>query len=435
MKHYYWKSVLDELLAKWKLVLVFAVILAGMAAVPGYKRADVTGSLSAEEKADIKEYEEQLETYTNQIKEIENSIEQTEKEAESMQQYVDNALYMKINSQSIPVVNMQYAVTDTMNTGNVLSGFVLWCANGSLQEALEASYDETQAGYIREMISWETNGNMLSIKVYHPDESGAKQAAQIVKEALEAYKPVIEKVQGEFTLKEVKTSSYVQADMNVANNQNAKYDSLKSYMATLADYNGRLATYRMNKSDYEKNHKPEVMEAAAPGKKIIVIYAVFGALLAVVLWFVWYTLRYILSDRIRSAKELGCTDVPVFCRISQKEAENLETVSEAVKKCAIDAKLLAEEKKNASLCISLLSEDKTTADVTGQLIKALEEQQIGTTCYGAGADDAAALHSMIQAKQCIIVVKAGTDTYPQLAERIQLCRKYRSDVWGCVVVE
>lgn len=435
MKRYYWKSMLDDFISKWKIIAVFVVLVTGIASVLGYKNSNAVNALSEEQKKTVEAFQAQIATYDTQIEEMQKSISQAEQEKAVIQDYVDNALYMKLDAQNVQAVNVQYAVTDTMNTGNVLSGFVTWLGNGPLQEVLEQKYEPKEAGYIKEMMYWGTNGNLLDVTIYHVEMAKAEEVAGLVKDAMEAYEPTMEKVQGKFTLKEVKTTSFTKVDMNVANNQNAKRDSLKNYTTTLADYHGRLNSYRTSKANYEKENTPEVMEAAAPGKKLIMVYAIFGVMLGVVMSFAWFTFRYILSNRIHSAKELLRAKMPVFGSIAQNAGIESPEVSTMLEQCAMELKFLAAKKNTKNLCIRTMCGQEESDDIVTKLTGLLEKEQLTTVQSDSEKEDTQALRQMIEVKHCLLVVKVGKNTYPQLQKQLELCNKYQVEVWGCVVIE
>ncbi len=42
---------------------------------------------------------------------------------------------------------------------------------------------------------------------------------------------------------------------------------------------------------------------------------------------------------------------------------------------------------------------------------------------------------MVKTKYAVIIVKAGENTYPQLASQIGACQKFGISLWGCIIVE
>ena len=134
-------------------------------------------------------YNEQLEAYDTQIEESQTNIEMIEEEISKLQKYIDESIYMKLEPLNIQVSTAQYAVTDTVNIGYVLTSMTNYLAYGNIQEILEKEYGETEASYIREVLSWPTNGNIINITINHYDKEQGKKILKTIQDGLESYIP------------------------------------------------------------------------------------------------------------------------------------------------------------------------------------------------------------------------------------------------------
>ena len=216
----------------------------------------------------------------------------------------------------------------------------------------------------------------------------------------------------------------------MTNVQNGKLDTLKNYNISLADYNTRLASNKSSKSDYIENNKPEVMEASAPGNILVVKYAILGIIAGCVIPLAVLSLRYLLSDRIRSSMELMNTDMPVFTCYSQKE-----NGASGIATGITELKLLAKKYQAEGFYLNLLSENEAVIKTADEITETFKENKISVASGKVSNENAAELESMIEKKYTVMVIKAGENTYPQLASQIRTCQKFGIPVWGCIVIE
>ena len=429
-KNYYFKNIADSFINHWKVIIPFIILCTAALSVLGYQQANQLKNLTKEQQEEVDLYNEQLEAHDTQIEESQTNIEMIEEEISKLQKYIDESIYMKLEPLNIQVSTAQYAVTDTVNIGYVLTSMTNYLAYGNIQEILEKKYGETEASYIREVLSWPTNGNIINITINHYDKEQGKKILKTIQDGLESYIPEIVKVQGEFKFNKLESKYYVRADNDVTNVQNSKMDTLKNYNVSLADYNSRIASNKNAKADYIEENKPEVMEAAAPGNILIVKYAVFGIILGIVLPFVIISFHYLLSNRIRSAKELMNAEVPVFPCSKGKNGEKPDAGTGIT-----ELKLLARKYGTDRFFLNLLSGDDSVKGVAEDIKEAFEESGILVSAGVMAGEKNEALEDMVEDKYAVVIIKAGENTYPQLAKEIRTCQKFGIPLWGCIVVE
>ncbi len=336
---------------------------------------------------------------------------------------------MKLDPMNIYVSVAQYAIADTADPGGVMYGLTNFFAYGNAQQCLEAEYGSDKSGYLRELFSWATNGNILNITVLHYEQEEGKKILKILQKGLEEHVPEVINIYGQFSLKPMESTFYTKTDNDLTNAQNGKMDTLKNYNISLADYKSRVASNKSAKETYIEDNTPDVLESAAPGNKTLIIYIIFGLLFGCIVPFAVLILRYIVSDRIRSAKELVNMDIPVFSCNSQKEEDLNQTLEVAelglmVKKCGADGFFL-----------NLLSEDETVKDMSNKIISAFKEKEIVVSAGVMAGENVAELEKMIEKQYAVMVLKANENTYPQLSKQMGACQKFGVPVWGCIVIE
>lgn len=428
-KSYYFRKIFDDYISHLKIIVLFIVICVLVLGVIGYRQANQIKYLSDEEQEKVDIYNEQLDAYDKQIEEAQGNIDIIEEEIEKLQKYIDEADYMKLDPMNIYVSVAQYAIADTADPGGVMYGLTNFFAYGNAQQCLEAEYGSDKSGYLRELFSWATNGNILNITVLHYEQEEGKKILKILQKGLEEHVPEVINIYGQFSLKPMESTFYTKTDNDLTNAQNGKMDTLKNYNISLADYQSRVASNKSAKETYIEDNTPDVLESAAPGNKTLIIYIIFGVLFGCIVPFAVLILRYIVSDRIRSAKELVNMDIPVFSCNSQKEEDLNQTLEVAelglmVKKCGADGFFL-----------NLLSEDETVKDMSNKIISAFKEKEIVVSAGVMAGENVAELEKMIEKQYAVMVLKANENTYPQLSKQMGACQKFGVPVWGCIVIE
>lgn len=429
-KNYYFRCIADDWIQYWKKIVLFAAICAVISGILGYRQIDRVNNLTDRQQQEVDVYKGQLAAYDKQIEEAQGNINITLEEIETLQKYVDEALYMKLDAVNLQAATAQYVVTGIPDVGGVVNLMVNYLAYGNVQECLEAEFGSSEAGYIREVLSWSVNGNILNITVLHYDKGQGQKILETVQKGLSGHVPEIEKIYGEFSLQQLESAFYTKVDNDVANVQNGKLDALKSYNNSLADYKSSLASSKSSKAEYMENSRPEVMEASAVGKVLLIKYFIFGIIAGCVIPMAALSLRYLLSDRIRSEKELIHTDMPVFSCGNWKGDGISGTVTGIM-----ELRLLAKKYGAEGFYLDLLSENEAVIKTVNELVKELKENGIIASSGAVSGNDEDSLKSMIEKRYAVMVIKTGENTYPQLAGQIRICQKFGISVWGCIAIE
>ena len=98
----------------------------------------------------------------------------------------------------------------------------------------------------------------------------------------------------------------------------------------------------------------------------------------------------------------------------------------------MELKFLAKKYCAEGFYLNLLSENEAAIKTVNEITKALKENGISVASGAVSSKDS--LERMIEKKYAVMVVKAGENTYPQLAGQIRTCRKFGIPVWGCIVI-
>ena len=430
MKSVYFSNLIEDLYKKRIIIGIFVLACTMLFAILGYRKAVPKLSLNKQQLDEVDKYTERLAAYDSMIADIEDSLSLTNLQIDSLQTYIDNSIYMKIDSQNIQTASVQYGIQSDGEIDNILSALTLYVNEGGLKEALSEEFTNLNTEYWKEIISCSTNGNVLNISLIHYNADDAKRILDIIKTRLQNQVATIASVQGTFSLSEIDSSYYIKSDISVANTQNSTRNNLKNYITNRSDLNNKLISQKNAKSAYIEKSKPQSLPDTSVNKAANIIkYAISGFLFGIILPCICFMLQYILGNRIRSAKDIENYNVPVL-NIGLMP----DTYIHSLDRSLIDIKLLLQQHQLSSLFLNALSEQPRVREAVNDY-KTLTEQAGIPTVEGYNTfEDADELQQMISIKNCILFIKVGKDTYPQLEQQLNLCRSFKIDILGCIIV-
>lgn len=429
IKTLYVRNVVEDLLKKKKTVGTFIVVCAVLFGLLGLRQGGKTAELTEEQKQQIEEYNMKVAEYDDSIEDVKKSIEEADKQIEGLQEYIDNSIYMQVDSNNVQVVSVQYGLKTNNNVGNICNTLITYINDGGLKEPLDAEDEDLNIKYWRDVVGAYQSGNTLTLYVCHYDMEQARRIMEIMKERITEYLPQVRRVQGDFTLEELKTSEYTKADAGVTNNQNNNRNNLKNYITNRADLNSKLVGYQNNRTNYIEKNQPENMEAASVNTKLLVVeYMLLGIIFGALAAFVCVALKYILGDTLRNANDLKETDLNLLGTYyaTGKYAPGLE-------RSMMDVEILVRDSRRVFM--NMLSDDELSRKVAGDCKNALETMNIEATSGSDIKNSAEELKRMIECGSCVLIAQAGKTTYHQLEQMTQLCGRFHVSVLGCIVIE
>ena len=431
LKTLYIRNIAEELLAKRKPVTIFILLCAALFAVLGVRQGSVAHTLSEEQQQEIAEYQDKIKEYDEALADIAAGQKEVEKQVAELQEYVDNSIYMQIDPQNVQVVSTQYGLQTGGNVGNIYNSFITFINDGGMKESLPEESRDLKVEYWRDIINPYQSGNVFTITVIHHDAAQAQEIMDIVKQRIQDHVPQVKNVQGDFNLIDMGTSTYVKSDVNIVNGQNGHRNNLKNYVNNRADFHSKLISTQTNKENFIEKNEPETLEASAPGKLTTIIkYVILGIIFGIALPCAAIALRYILSDRLRSGKDLKDSSLNVLGTYGEQKKHQPE-----LERTLMDIQALAGEAQVPSVYLNALSDDDISKNVSDTYAKALTEAGLPAEAGTGAGEHAAELKKMIAGKSCILVAQAGKTTSQQLEQQLELCARFKVAVLGCVVIE
>ena len=430
MKSVYFSNLIEDLYKKRIIIGIFVLVCTMLFAILGYRKAVPQLSFNKQQLDEVDKYNERLSEYDAMIADIEGSLSLNNQQIDSLQTYIDNSIYMRIDSQNIQTASVQYGIHAEGAVDNILSALTMYVNEGGLKDALTEEYANLDTEYWKDIITCSTNGNVLNITVIHYDVDDVKKILDIIKTRLQNQVATIASVQGNFSLSEIDSSYYIKSDISVANKQNGTRNNLKNYITNRSDLNNKLISQKNAKNSYIEKSKPETLPDTSLNITANTIkYALSGFFFGIVLPCICFMLQYILGNRIRSAKDLESYNIPVL-----NIGLGPDTYTHSLDRSLIDIKLLLQQHQLSSLYLNALSEQPRVQKAVNDYKTLTEQAGIPTTEGYNTFEDADELQQMISIKNCILFIKTGKDTYPQLERQLNLCRSFKIDILGCIII-
>jgi len=402
-----------------------------MFGIAGYKKGISSTHPSKEQEEKIQDYESKIADYDSTLLELNNGIELAQKQIDQLKEYVDNSIYMKLDSQNIHAASAQFAILNSGNTGNILTSFTYYINEGGLLEELSAEYGNVDTNYLKEIIASSTGSNILNITVYHYEKSQAEKLIKSIETCLNKQATQIAKAQGTFLIQKISSSSFTKVDINVANAQNNNMNNLKNFLSNKVDLENKRIAQENNKISYmEKNESKVAAITQVNPYKEGIKYAVLGAVFAVLLLWCYYSIKFILGDHLKSKKDLSSASLPVISTYSSQRG-----YSPSLDRVLMDIQLWSEQYNMTKIFISMLSGSELAKKVVVDYLEKIDQTGLTVSTGYHVNDDAEELRNMISAKHCIVIVQVGKTTYSQINDQIELCEKFGIKILGYVVAE
>jgi hypothetical protein len=409
-----------------KLLFAFVLLFTAVFAVGGYKK-----QLSQEHEKKVQYYQNTVADFDITISELDRSLELVQKQIDQMQDYMDHSIYMKLDSQNIYAASVQFAISDTGNTGNILNSYTYFINEGGLLSDLSKEYGDLDTKYLKEIIMSSIGSNILNITVYHHEEDQAQKLLESIENHIGGQTSVITKAQDMFSIQKISSSSFTKADINVANTQNNNTNNLKGFLNNKVDLENKRISQESGKSAYiEKNESKFAAIAQIDPLKEGIKFAVTGAVFGILLLWCFYSIKFILSNFLKSKEDLLSANLPVIATYSSAKG-----YVPSIDRTALDIQLWLEQYQMTGVFINALSEDELTKRVVADYINKISQLDLSVDTGYHVNDDVEELRNMINAKYSIAIVQVGKTSYSQISEQIAVCEKFGVKILGYMVVE
>ena len=421
-------------------VITLAVLLAFTAI--GYTKAKKDAEKVSEQQEKIDTYLSQVEKYETAIADSKEALKKAEEQHASLQEYVDNAVYMKLDSNNVWVGSVQYTVQpgEGTNTGNVLNAMNLYVTQGGLKEDIGEEHGELGVKYWSEVIGTNINGQTLSVTIMQSSEELAKRSIEVIKERLVAHAPVVAESHGKFEFVEQATSIYTKSEAGIVNTQNSRRNDLKNYETNHSDIEKRIFNEQNTLDQYIENNKPDSLEVQHTSMvKTVVMFAVIGLLVGLWIAIGIVLIDYIAGNRVKNEEDVKKLGLEILGVNDFKKGFIPDAAQTAV---GINGLLIHKEtlplldaptKDGVALYDIAKSED--TVKVCDEYTNALKDTGCAVSYVDSADNGADSLKELLGHGSAVIVASAGDSRIEKIQEALRKFEHYGIHCLGAIVLK
>ena len=443
------RDLFFHLCYRWRSLIVAALVgavLSGGFQYYSIYRIHSEGKQTKEEK----QYVIDLQNYQDSVKNAKNSIRTYNKLMKEKNDYLDESVYMSLDSQNEWMAYKRYyikldqAVLDALpeSVQEDPADYVAAVYVSTLKSGLNATEIEELLGtgrkeYIDELvnISADNATNTITVLVIGADEETVrKQLDYFINRLMEVSMPLAQQV-GAHTLATVNEDCLTRMD----NNLSAKQDEINQQ---LVDWQEALKEQREALNALEDKKEPK-----APGMHLM-RYSVTGIMLGVILLAGIYLVKYVLSDRLRAGRELTARfGLPVYGEFTKSRARRPgKGLDKLFEKWEFNHSITDPEVVNSGIC-ALLAEQfggkkvLLTGTVAETRLSALADglrRKLDGTCEivskGGLPVDTDAIAEVKDADAVILVEEKRTSRMADVERAAEMLLIGKADVKGCIVL-
>lgn len=414
---------------KSNIILVAVIMFLSIIAVLGlgiyqYNNA---GALTPEQKEEIDDYDEKLANYEDYVVQADTALTLAIEQRDAVQEYIDNSIYMKIDSQNIQVATAQFAINTAGNLGNIQNAIMVFVNDGGLKKSLGEVDTELNVEYWRDIVAISNNGNMLNVTVMHYDMDVAKGIRDIVVERINGEHDRIASIHGEYECILSDTSEYVKADVNVTNAQNSIKTNLKGLINSVGDQESRLNGGNISLQKFIEDNEPRPVTVVKKGlPKTLAIFTVLGIVVGIVLNILILYVKATMSSKVMSYRDLERAGLIVWNVCNVVKNKNLVEISKSAQELP-----LALRDTDTVVFYSLVNDEKIE-----KIVKAYIENAVGIR-YATHIENAekSAFPILSKSKNVLTFVKYNKTTYAEIEKCIDTYSKYGIHNIGFVIVK
>lgn len=370
-------------------------------------------------------FEENLQIYDLAIQDLESGISNLRTVIDTTQNYLDNSVYMNLDSQNICVSTVHYVVEGN-DYSKVISNLSAYVNDGSIISNM-LEYDEEISGeYLQEIIYCTSNSNTFVVAVMHYDQQQANYLMELVDACIMQHLPQVKYVLGEFEMQQVDSASYIKADAAILTAQNNQLNSLKGHQSSMSDLEQKLANEYVLRNQYVMENQPYY--ATTSNKTILAVHVLAGIIAGVIVTLVLWILYYILNNKIYNEKEMQSLKLNVLDTFGLGGADQNLFIIDLLQE-------IKEKSGNSQFYFSVIGSRQTLDILNEKYLPMITCEEFKIVTGYDVMNNAKDLKEMIRVGNCVLIVKAGENSYSDIRDHIELCSKFDIPIWGSIFIK
>ena len=476
-------DMIADILSHWRGMIMALVLGAVLLGGVGYMRSFQTAQ-SAQQQESVVQDEA---TVQAQLSRLEQSLDDKsramvltavddEKEYDLKKTYSENSIYMQLNPLQTIQTELIYQVqtADGLMDGQLGALYTSLLNNVGLYDWV-AQQTGIDAGYVGELISAETvssltipnkemslGTNCVKVSILQSDAEACQKLAEAVKTYISEEQKQLNNELGQHALVLVSETTGSVMNKDLMDEQikcRNEMASLQSTIATAkADFTEEQKQYYelVTWEEAEQSEQPAqnvtAEENPVPTPTVSKKYVLLGAVLFAFVYAVVICMVYIFNTRLRESDELqslyGIPQIGLVVRESgrkvflDKWVDSLRhygkrkfTAEQSMELAFAAIKIAAVKNGLNNICLMGCNMSAGADKVCESLKAALEKEQISVSVLDNVLYDAEAMEKMDAMQGAVLVEKAGSTLYNEVAGELELLKRQDITVLGGIIVE
>lgn len=479
-------DLIADILAHWRSVLIAmivgAVLLGTFGYVKSYKEFQNTQN---EQAMDSKDNDTTREEKIKRMKESlgdnllagVDSIIVWENKYDLKEIYYKNSLYMQLDPLHVVQTELVYQIQSEDNSAGSKFGIVYGNVinNVGLYNWIEQQTG-MDASYVSELISADikcgmtiadgtqvllSDSNCVKIVIMQKDEESCEKLTDAVKEYLAMQQENLSQEIGNHELILLSETMGTVINTEVLNKQTSYRDEISSLKATIAATKAGFTEEQKQYYDLLNQNDSEIVDTTQDAvaepvtvqkPSVSIKYIVLGAVIFAFVYAMILCLMYIFNGKLRASDELqNLYHIPqmgLIVKDSKKKllpdkwVDNLRnhgkrkfTPAQSMELAVAAVKIAAVKNGLDNVCLMGCNLAEGADNVCESIKQALEKEQIAVTILDNVLYNAEAMEKLENEKGVVLVEKAGSTLYDEVAKEIELLTRQDIAVLGGIVVE
>lgn len=479
-------DMIADVLSHWRGMIVAlvlgAVLLGGVSYTRSFRAVQI-----AQQQEPVVQDEATVQTQLSQLERNLDAKSQAvvltvlddEKEYDLKKTYSENSIYMQLNPLQAAQTELIYQVqtADVSMDGQLGALYTSLLNNVGLYDWV-AQQTGIEAGYVGELISAEpvscltipskemTLGtNCVKVSILQSDTEACQKLAEAVKAYISEEQKQLNNELGQHVLVLVSETTGSVMNKDLMNDQIKCRNEIASLQSTIAatkaDFTEEQKKYYelLTWEEAEHSEQPEqpaqnvtAEENPVPTPAVSKKYVSLGAVLFVFVYAVVICMVYIFNTKLRVSDELqsiyGIPQIGLVVREScrkvflDKWVDSLRhygkrkfTAEQSMELAFAAIKIAAVKNGLNNICLMGCNMSAGADKVCESLKAALEKEQIGVSVLDNVLYDAEAMEKMDAMQGAVLVEKAGSTLYNEVAGELELLKRQDIRVLGGIIVE
>ena len=479
-------DMIADVLSHWRGMIVALVLGAVLLGGVSYTRSFRTVQIAQQQEPVVQDEA----TVQTQLSQLERNLDaksqavvltvlDDEKEYDLKKTYSENSIYMQLNPLQAAQTELIYQVqtADVSMDGQLGALYTSLLNNVGLYDWV-AQQTGIEAGYVGELISAEpvscltipskemTLGtNCVKVSILQSDTEACQKLAEAVKAYISEEQKQLNNELGQHVLVLVSETTGSVMNKDLMNDQIKCRNEIASLQSTIAatkaDFTEEQKKYYelLTWEEAEHSEQPEqpaqnvtAEENPVPTPAVSKKYVSLGAVLFVFVYAVVICMVYIFNTKLRVSDELqsiyGIPQIGLVVREScrnvflDKWVDSLRhygkrkfTAEQSMELAFAAIKIAAVKNGLNNICLMGCNMSAGADKVCESLKAALEKEQIGVSVLDNVLYDAEAMEKMDAMQGAVLVEKAGSTLYNEVAGELELLKRQDIRVLGGIIVE